>query len=239
MRAVTRVFAQGKSVPRRRALQALGALGLSGCSSGGAARGQGASPGATGACVLTPAQAEGPFFFDTRLERRDVRDGKPGTELQLGLRLLEAGSCSAIAGAVVELWHADADGVYSAFDAADGNSADAAGQTFLRGFQTSDEGGRVEFRTIYPGWYPGRAVHVHVMIVLTGERLLTTQLYFDDALTAEVYASEPYATRGLPDTTNAADGLAPTSGTIQTLLVDAALEAGTYAGQVDLTIDLG
>lgn len=163
-------------------------------------------------CILTPAQTRGPFFYDTGLERRDIRDGKPGALLELGLRLVDAQSCAPIAGALVEVWHADAAGNYSAFDIAQGNSANEAGQTFLRGFQASDAAGFVEFLTVYPGWYPGRTPHIHIMVLLAdaGQNqpsLLTTQLYFPENVTDAVYALEPYVARGPRSTTNAGDGV--------------------------------
>ena len=211
---------------RRRALTALGVLGVSryvpACSSsqrspdtgtfagtGGRSTGtqsggnsgldSGALPGET-TCVLTPAQTEGPFFTETGLMRSDIREGKPGVALALNLRVVEAGSCAPLAGALVEVWHADAAGVYSAFDA-------APGETFLRGFQRADAEGRVEFLSIYPGWYPGRTPHIHVMVLTEARRLLTTQLYFPEAVTDAVYALPPYAARGPRSTTNASDGI--------------------------------
>jgi protocatechuate 3,4-dioxygenase beta subunit len=167
----------------------------------------GTTPGEA-TCVLTPAQTEGPFFFDTGLMRSDIRDGKSGVTLSLALRVVDGESCAPVPGAVVEVWHADADGVYSAFDVAQGNSADAAGQTFLRGHQTTDSDGRVVFQTIYPGWYPGRAPHIHLKVLLAGStELLTTQLYFPEDVTDAVYARAPYAARGPRSTTNAMDGV--------------------------------
>jgi protocatechuate 3,4-dioxygenase beta subunit len=163
-------------------------------------------------CILTPAQTEGPFFYDTGLARRDIREGKPGALLELALRVVDAQSCMPIAGALVEVWHADASGVYSAFDMAQGNSGNAAGQAFLRGFQTSDDNGNVEFLTVYPGWYPGRTPHIHIMVLLAEaspnpSSLLTTQLYFPESISDAVYALEPYAARGPRSTTNARDGV--------------------------------
>jgi protocatechuate 3,4-dioxygenase beta subunit len=207
---------------RRRALAGAGVLAiprwLTACSSDGrTAASPEMSPAATGSpdgsvasCLLTPAQTEGPFFYDTGLERRDIRDGKPGALLELGLRVVDAESCAPISGALVEVWHADAAGVYSAFDVAQGNSGNAAGQTFLRGFQATDASGQVEFLSVYPGWYPGRTPHIHIMVLLPGAResaLLTTQLYFPESVTDAVYATEPYAARGPRSTTNASDGV--------------------------------
>jgi len=155
------------------------------------------------ACVATPAQTEGPFFLDTRLERSDLRTdpagGAPpraGLPLALELRVSRAGGdCAPLPGAVVDLWHCDAAGVYS---------GTRGSERFLRGYQTADADGRVRFVTIYPGWYAGRAVHLHVK-VRSGTRELASQFYFDDALTDRVFARAPYAARGRPDVRNAAD----------------------------------
>lgn len=209
---------------RRRALSTLGALSVSqllpSCSSSNATRGSGptgeAGSTSLGAdagveeavCTLTPAQTEGPFFVDTGLMRSDLRDGKPGVLLELALRVVEGSSCTPLAGALVEAWHADASGAYSAFDIAQGNSQNQQGQSFLRGFQRADEEGRVQFLTVYPGWYPGRTPHIHLMVLLEQRmELLTTQLYFPEAVTDAVYALPPYDARGRRDTTNATDGV--------------------------------
>lgn len=179
----------------------------------GVAGAGGALPGET-TCELTPAQTEGPFFFDTGLMRTDIRDGKAGVPLELTLRVVDSDGCTPIEGVLVEVWHADAAGAYSAFDVADGNSADASGETFLRGYQRTDAEGRVTFSTVYPGWYPGRTPHIHLMVHMGLPEggspggvpsLLTTQLYFPEDITDAVYAEEPYAARGPRSTTNATD----------------------------------
>jgi protocatechuate 3,4-dioxygenase beta subunit len=221
-------------LPRRHVLSALSVLGVGGylgaCGSsedgaplaespGGVAGGAGQvgragqAGGAAGelpgetSCVLTPAQTEGPFFFDTGLSRSDIRESKAGVLLELSLRVVDADGCTPLAGAWVEVWHADAAGIYSAFDRADGNSADAAGETFLRGVQQTDAEGRARFVSIYPGWYPGRTPHIHLMVLVGEARLLTTQLYFPENVTDAVYALSPYDERGPRTTTNATDGV--------------------------------
>jgi protocatechuate 3,4-dioxygenase beta subunit len=174
---------------------------------------------------LTPVQTEGPFFVDTGLVRSDIRDGKPGVVLELGLRVVEAASCTPIPGALVEVWHADANGAYSAFDIAQGNSQNQAGATFLRGFQRTNEDGRVEFLTVYPGWYPGRTPHIHLMVLVEGRtELLTTQLYFPEDVTDAVYALAPYVARVPRSTTNATDGI----GAPQPLISEVSERAGGY-----------
>lgn len=177
-----------------------------------AADGSGSSPPA---CVITPSEDEGPYFVDERLDRSNLTTGtsRPsvvdGTPLALTFAIssVTAGICSPLAGAYVDLWHADASGIYS-----DLATEDTAGETFLRGYQITDENGVVAFRTIYPGWYPGRAIHVHVKVrtfSLSGSTAhqFTSQLFLDDTLSDAVMSRAPYNTRGRRDTLNAGDPL--------------------------------
>lgn len=165
-------------------------------------------------------QDEGPYHRDLQPERRDVVEDRDGVLLQLGIRLAYGGK-PPLGEAVVEIWQCDALGRYSGFPPPDSSvvvtSATASrveylpDQTFLRGRQLADDAGMVEFRTIYPGWYPGRTVHIHVM-VNTGGRVLTSQLYFPDATNDDVLARQPYATRPGRDTTNDTDEIIATGG---------------------------
>ena len=165
-------------------------------------------------------QDEGPYYRDAQPERRDVVEDRDGLTLQLGIRLIRADGSPA-QDAAVEIWQCDALGRYSGFpppQPATVVSADTAprgsylaGQTFLRGRQRTDAAGMVEFRTIYPGWYPGRTVHIHLIVHADGE-VFTSQLYFPDDVTDEVFASAPYADRAGRDTTNATDEIFPTGG---------------------------
>ncbi|MFK8024625.1 MAG: protocatechuate dioxygenase [Ilumatobacter sp.] len=157
-------------------------------------------------CTVLPETTAGPFPTLDPLDRRDVTEGYPGHPLRLGLRVVDA-ECLPIPGALVEIWHADATGDYSSYtDNGDGKD-EGQGSTFLRGFQTTDADGIAEFQTIYPGWYTGRAIHIHIGVQLDGRELLTSQLYFDEAYTAEVLATGPYAEFGPVDTTWDTDGL--------------------------------
>lgn len=178
-------------------------------------------------CVLLPAMTAGPFPLDEQFDRRDVREGAPGRPMRLGLRVVDD-ACTPVAGAEVEIWHCDATGDYSAFTDGGGGKDEAEGTTFLRGTQTAGEDGIVEFLSIVPGWYRGRAVHVHLRVHLDDATVLTSQLFFDAGYLAEVYADEPYAPFGLPDMSNEDDGIAGDVGTNGTLLVtrDAATTAG-------------
>lgn len=191
---------------------------------------------ALGTCLLIPAQTKGPFYLDADLDRRDITEGRPGHPLRLGVRVVDA-DCAPIAGAVVEVWHADVDGDYSGFvDGSD--SADDAGEgtTFLRGSQVADAAGIVEFGTIYPGWYTGRAVHVHVKAHIDGRTVLTSQLYFPEDLTDTVHAEPPYSGHGPRDTRNDTDMIAGDPAAAGNLLHTRAAGDGTL-GLVVLGVD--
>lgn len=212
---------------------------MDGSVGGGGAGNDAGSVDSSVGCVLTPQQAEGPFFLDTGLERSDISESKLGLDLRVRLTLTDVRACTPIEGAVVELWHADASGVYSGFDLADGNTADAARLTFLRGYQRTGADGSVEFLTIYPGWYPGRTPHLHVLALLGTDRLVTTQLYFEDALSERVYQRDPYAVRGPRDTTNAQDGVSQIGGGgTAPLLLDAGEDGEGYAGSFVIGVDV-
>lgn len=172
-----------------------------------------ASP-SSAVCVATPEETEGPYFVDELLYRSDIRtdpaDGttKPGVPLALAFNIstISGPACAPLAGATVDIWHCDALGVYS-----DERANNSVGKKFLRGTQVTDESGMVRFTTIYPGWYRGRAVHIHFKVrtdpmANTGKQM-TSQLYFDDALTDQVYTQAPYAGRGMRDTPNSRDGI--------------------------------
>ena len=151
-------------------------------------------------CRRTVEQTEGPYYFDAESIRSDIREDRDGTPLQLALRVRDAESCEPIADAVVDIWHCDAGGVYSGFEAGEG-------ERFLRGAQVTNADGIARFTTIYPGYYQGRTVHIHAKVHLDRSTVLTTQLYFDDAVSDRVFAAQPYAAQGRRDATNARDGI--------------------------------
>jgi protocatechuate 3,4-dioxygenase beta subunit len=148
--------------------------------------------------------AEGPFYYETSLERRALAEGRAGEPLTLRIRLggiLPEGPCQSIHGAIVDVWHTDAAGLYSNVGP-DLQPVDTTGQTFLRGHQTTDHAGYVEFETIVPGWeivaaappvfVARRTTHIHVK-AYHGRSVLTTQLFFPDELLDDLYATrEPY-----------------------------------------------
>jgi protocatechuate 3,4-dioxygenase beta subunit len=152
--------------------------------------------------VLTPELTEGPYYIPNEKVRRNITEGHAGTPLTLRLAIVNASTCKAIKGASVDIWHCDAAGLYS------GEGANTtAGQTFLRGIQKTDAKGLAVFDTIYPGWYQGRAVHIHVKVHLGGRVVHTGQLFFSDALTDTVYENAPYNSRGARSVRNANDSI--------------------------------
>lgn len=178
---------------------------------------------------LLPEQMAGPFPLAEQFDRRDITEGVPGRPMHLGLRVVDAAGAP-VPGAAVEVWHCDATGDYSAFADGGGGKDEAEGTTFLRGTQTAGDDGIVEFLSIVPGWYPGRAVHVHLRVHVDGAVVLTSQLYFDAEHLAEVYQEAPYAEFGPPDTANEDDAIAGDPARDGTLLHTAAAETSAGPG---------
>lgn len=158
-------------------------------------------------CPLSPRQTEGPFYFDPRLVRRDIREGRPGVPLRLRLQVVAAADCAPEGRARVDIWHCDAAGAYSGYE-----GERSAGETWLRGTQLADAQGVVEFETLYPGWYPGRATHVHVKAWTTDRREVTSQIYFPDDLSERIHAESAYRGRSGRRVRNGDDGLFRSAG---------------------------
>jgi protocatechuate 3,4-dioxygenase beta subunit len=192
-------------------------------------------------CVVKPEQTEGPFFVDEKLNRSDIRSDPAsgvvaaGTPLRLVLRVyrVNGAACMPLAGMTVDVWQCDALGVYS-------DVGGAQGKKFLRGYQTTDESGAVEFLAIYPGWYPGRAVHGHFKIrgMVPGARAITftSQYYFADTLTDQVHAQAPYAARGKRPGLNNDDGIFRGGG--NDLILDMVKDGAGYLGTMNIGLKL-
>lgn len=158
------------------------------------------SPGPS-TCVVTPTETVGPFPTMGDFLRGDIREGRPGIPLTLIITVVNASrACAAVVGAQVGVWQCDAAGDYSQYGT-------ARAQTYLRGIQITDVAGSVTFTTIYPGWYQGRATHVHVEVVNQGRSVKVTQLAFPEDVTAAVYRTGVYAAKGPNPLGNAADGV--------------------------------
>jgi protocatechuate 3,4-dioxygenase beta subunit len=209
---------------------AAGAAGASATASAGAsaiatgsATGSAAAPGLASAstvaaasslpsCVVVPALTEGPYYVNENLERSDIRvdtsTGKAvdGSALTLDwvVSKVDGNGCIPWAGVLVDVWHCDALGDYS-------DVGSEQGHDFLRGYQHTDANGLATITTIYPGWYQGRAVHVHFKVRTDATAAsgfeFTSQLFFDDTLNAQVFGQGAYASKGAPDVKNAADGI--------------------------------
>src|SRR2546426_11962238 len=189
--------------------QALGFIGAAGAASY-VAFGRGRQAWST-SCAVTPQETEGPYWVDEGLARSDITvdpsDGtvKPGVPPALAIAALRADAdCAPAPGVRVDVWHCDAGGLYS-----DEAANSTVGKKFLRGYQTTDDTGAVNFTTIYPGWYSGRTVHIHFRIrTYSGSTKLdefVAQIFFDDTLTDTVFKNAPYNTRPTRDTRNAND----------------------------------
>ena len=206
--------------------------------SSGAAGSAGAS--ALPACVVVPELTEGPYYVDVELERSDIRtnttDGAAVDGAQLTLEWMvsqaDGSACMPIEGAIVDVWHCDALGVYSAVQGNSGN--------FLRGFQRTDSSGKATFQTIYPGWYQGRAVHIHFKIRTEPEAdagfEFTSQLFFDDELSRSVFSSGVYAQKGAQDMPNESDGIYNQSG--GATLLSVTQDGGGYRATFPIAVQL-
>ena len=175
------------------------------------------------ACVVAPELTEGPYYVDVDLERSDIRTNTADSVAVEGAPLVldwvvsqaDGSACMPMEGVIVDVWHCDALGTYSGVQ---GNSAN-----FLRGFQRTDSQGKASFTTIYPGWYQGRAVHVHFKIRTDPDAEagfeFTSQLFFDDDVSRSVYATGVYAQKGAQDQPNESDQIFNQSGGMTLLSV--------------------
>jgi protocatechuate 3,4-dioxygenase beta subunit len=197
---------QEKLTRRGSLVRLAGLAAAGGAAAWGIESADGAGPQAVSAglvkCVLAPELTEGPYYVDGEKLRRDITEGRPGTPLQLDLTVINAATCKVVKNAAVDIWHCDASGVYS------GAVANNPGTNFLRGIQRTNAKGVATFRTIYPGFYQGRAVHIHVKVHVKGNVVHTGQLFFPAAVTNAVYRRAPYSAHGTTaDTPNASDAI--------------------------------
>lgn len=238
----------GRVLGRREALGLLGVGGAAMLGGATSARGVGPIPFRLPACVVRPSQTEGPYFVDTTLNRSDVRsdptDGSvsEGVPFHLAFRVsrLNASGCVPLEGALIDLWQCDALGVYSGVKDIINDAFDTTGKQFLRGHQVTDGDGMARFVTIYPGWYPGRAVHFHFKIRTdpdadTGHEF-TSQLYLDDALTDRVHTALPYASHEGDRPRNGDDRIFRSGG--DQLLLAAAEEGEAFSATFDVGLQI-
>ena len=167
--------------------------------------------GTSSQCVEAATETRGPYPDITGMVnnqafyRQDIREGRTGTVLTVNFTVVNVRSaCAPVGNASVEIWQCDAEGRYSEY--AQGNF-DGRGQTFLRGLQVTNASGQCSFTTIYPGWYQGRATHIHVDVLVNGQRVKSTQMAFPEDVSSQVYAQGVYAPKGQNSTTNARDNV--------------------------------
>lgn len=202
----------------------------------------------------TPQQIEGPYFVDDMPNRSDIRSDTSNGSVEQGIPLrlvihvygLNDGSCVPLKGAKLDIWHANSQGIYSGV-----KDMGTAENNFLRGYQVTDNNGTVEFTTIYPGWYEGRAIHIHdkVRIFNGQEKALewTAQLYFNNSINEQVHEQNPYNNHGPPQTTNEEDMIysgASADGLIQKnsgeqLMVNITKQGASYLGTFDIVLNAG
>ena len=244
-----RLRQSSKIISRRAVLTLFRAAGTAlfvvGCTSKKSSFAQTSTKDALPNCIVSPEQTEGPYFVDEKLNRSDIRtdpaDGKfvDGVPLQLTLRVSGVGNtgCTPLVGALVDIWHCDALGIYS--DVTD-RSFDTLGKKFLRGYQVTDANGAVQFTTIYPGWYQGRTVHIHFKVrtaaTLGQSYEFTSQLYFDDAVSDRIYTQPPYASKGKRTQTNEQDGIFQRGG--DKLMLSVTENKQGYAATFDIGLQM-
>jgi len=208
-----------------------------------------ATPAAAAAvCTLTKEMTEGPYYLDGALVRADVTEGKAGIPLKLALTVVDDSTCAVIPNALVEIWHCDALGEYSGYVGNNGHNEPDDG-TFLRGGVLTNSSGLANITTIYPGWYRGRCVHIHVKVhtgvTLTsdgsftgGSELHTGQLFIAETITTAVATISPYSTNTVTRTTLAQDSIYDDGGAASGLMTLTALGSSTSSGYTG-TLTLG
>ncbi len=157
----------------------------------------------------TAGQGNGPYYVPGSPVRRDVREGRDGVPLLLRIRVVRTGTMAPLADASVEIWHCDSQGIYSGYQRYGADKFPALvsltlrrfrptdDAMFLRGLQSTDVAGYVEFQTIVPGWYTPRTLHIHARVCIDGAAALGTELYFPDDFATRIQSLPPYAARGL------------------------------------------
>ncbi len=190
----------------------------------------------TPVCVLTPQATEGPFYFDANQIRQNIVEDRAGAPLRMSVRVMRVdGGCTPLKDALVDLWHVDASGAYSGYPGQPGGQ-DTSGQTFLRGTQVTDDEGVALFDTVYPGWYPGRTVHIHFKVHYKNNTYATSQFYFPDDFTDDVYKRTPYRARPGRTTRNVNDSVLREDPAERNLLASLTEDGEGYFGVITVGV---
>ena len=229
-----------KRINRREAIEAIGAAAGAalafGCSNAATSPSTTTTTGTTtgstnSACAVTPSETIGPYPSVTSIVRSDIRETKTGTVLTLTIKVVNVNAaCAAVSGANVEIWQCDATGNYSEYGS-------QTSQTYLRGIQTTNSNGEVTFVTVYPGWYQGRATHIHVEVKTGGVSRKVTQIAFPESVNNTVYATGVYASRGSNPMSNLSDGIFADSLSSE-LVTPVGSPTGGYAASFQVAISV-
>jgi protocatechuate 3,4-dioxygenase beta subunit len=178
--------------------------GVGGSAAGATASAAGSMSLDSLACIMSPAMTDGPFFVEEKLNRSDLIMGESDEAivkalpltLTLGVYSVSGMACKPASGLQVDIWHANALGIYSDVRSGAVQAMDTQGKKYLRGYQVTDEAGQVTFSTIYPGWYQSRTIHIHVKVRMpmgTDKAYdFTSQIFFEEALNSMVLSQAPY-----------------------------------------------
>jgi protocatechuate 3,4-dioxygenase beta subunit len=216
----------------------------------------------TPSCTLAPQQEEGPYYIDMRKVRRAITEGKVGVPVQLRVALLDAKRCTPLENAAIDIWHCDALGVYSGFTANGGGGGGRGGRgrrgggrgaidetRFLRGIQLTNKQGLAEFGTVYPGWYAGRTIHIHLKVhvggqaaneqYLAGHVSHTGQLFFPEDVTEQIAKMDPYVRHAnVHRTLHSEDNIFRRQGGSSSMVTLERLQKGSNAGGFIATVTL-
>jgi len=191
-----------------------------------------------GTCTVAPTETEGPFptKVPASYVRSDITDGRTGYKLTAKITIGNINNnCAALVGAIVDIWHCDAEGNYSEYGGTGMQSTNYQSVHFLRGRQTTDANGLVTFTSIFPGWYSGRATHIHVHVYnAAGTSLNVTQIAFPEGSGSSVALVNGYSKGMNGYTYNNADNVFSDDKTG----VQIAAVTGTLATGFDLTFKL-
>ncbi|WEK36999.1 MAG: intradiol ring-cleavage dioxygenase [Candidatus Pseudobacter hemicellulosilyticus] len=229
-----------------------GGLILEACKKSGDAAASTTGTGGTGStdggsCVVMPTETEGPYPYpggeiNNPLNRSDVTGGQTGLPLVLTFGVVNVNNnCAYVSNARVDIWACNKDGYYSGYSQQGYlGTKNYAGETWLRGYQETDANGQARFTTIYPGWYSGRATHIHLEVFVNNVLKKTGQITFDETISDAVHASSLYAAHGINTTRNARDGVFGDSAADlarETVALTGSLSAG-YTGTYNIGIAL-